>query len=131
MSDPKRDPRDDTEVFSIGTILVKMKAVGREDVERVLEEQSKMSSDELLGALLVRKGIITEEQLEVALSAQEGLRSKRPHVRAMAAASLAVRSSDGVRALAGRVRDAVDGCRRRRTGEGFPAVTLTAEKKDA
>lgn len=128
MSEPKRDPRDDTEVFSIGTILVKMRAVTRDDLNHVLEEQTKMSEDELLGALLVRRGVITEEQLEVALSAQEGLRSKRPHVRALAAANLATRSSDGVRALAGRVRDAVDGCRRKRTGEGFPAVTL-ADKK--
>jgi len=133
VSDPKRDQRDDTEVFSIGTILVKMRAVSREEVRRVLEEQSKMSSDELLGELLVRRGIITEAQLEVALDAQRGLRSRKPHVRALAAADLASRASSGVRNLTARVGEAISDSRRKRTGEAYPAVTalLLAEKKDA
>lgn len=131
---PKRDPRDDTEVFSIGTILVKMRAVTREDVKRVLEEREKMGEDELLGELLVRRGMITEEQLSVALDAQQGLRSRRPHVRALAAADLASRASTGVRAIAGTLREAVFDSARKRTGDAFPAITaamLTTEKKDA
>jgi len=124
----KRDPRDDTEVYSIGTILVKMRATTRESLEAVLREQSRMTEDELVGALLVRAGIITEEQLEVALSAQAGLRSSKPHVRALAAADLACRSSEKVRSLAGLLRRAVSEVRKKRTGEEFPAVQMLGKK---
>jgi len=128
----KRDPRDDTEVFSIGTILVKMKAISRKEIQEVLEEQEKMSKDELLGALLVRRGMITEEQLEIALDAQTGLRSRKPHVRAMAAASLASGASEMVHVVATSLREACGDSRKRRTGEGFPAVSaVMLEKKDA
>lgn len=128
----KRDPRDDTEVFSIGTILVKMKAISREEIQEVLEEQEKMSKDELLGALLVRRGMISEEQLEIALDAQNGLRSRKPHVRAMAAASLASGASQMVHAVASSLKEACGDSKRKRTGEGFPAVSAAMmEKKDA
>jgi hypothetical protein len=131
----KQDPRDNTEVFSIGMILVKMEAVTREDLRAVLEEQKRMSQDELLGELMVRRGMITEAQLAAALNAQRGLRSRRGHVRAMAAADLAGRASEGVRTLAGTLREAVSDLRRKRTGEAYPAITpallASTEKKDA
>jgi hypothetical protein len=123
VSDEKRDPRDDTESYNIGTILVKMRAVSRDEVLRVLREQEKMTEDELIGALLVRRGLISEEQLEVALSAQAGLRSRKPHVRAMAAAALANRASDGVRRLTAAVAEVVGDLQRKRTGSGHPIIT--------
>lgn len=117
------DPRDDTTTFSLGTILVKMKVATREQVAEALAEQQTMTEEEVLGQLLVARGVIDKEQLQVALDAQHGLRSKKRHVRAMAMSRLAEASSRRVVQLAGAVRRAAGEARRATTGHGHPAIT--------
>ena len=118
-----RDRRDDTEAFSLGTILVKMKVVTRDQIASALQEQKQMSEEEVLGQLLVARGVIDNDQLQVALNAQDGLRSKSRHVRAMAMSKLAEASSRGVVRLAGVVRRSASEARRLTTGTGHPAIT--------
>jgi hypothetical protein len=118
-----RDRRDDTETFSLGTILVKMKVATREQIASALAEQKQMSEEEVLGQLLVARGVIDTEQLQVALNAQDGLRSKSRHTRAMAMSRLAEASSRRVVQLAGAVRRSASEARRLTTGTGHPAIT--------
>jgi len=115
--------RDDTGVHSLGSILVRMKAISRSELGNVLREQSRMSEDRILGELLLNRGLIDEGQLKVALHAQEGLRSRRPHVRALAAAELAKISSTKVVQLAAATRSESTVTRKKLTGQEHPAVT--------
>jgi len=124
------DPRDDTEVHSLGTILVKLRAVSRQELEEVISLQREMSQEDLLGELLLRRGIISEDQLHEALKAQRDLRSKKPRRRAMAAADLAARSGRAVSQLAAAVRESVWASRKKRTSStGYPAVTAEDLRK--
>ena len=80
-----RDPNDDTQSYSLGVILAKMmKVADHGEIVEVVQEQSRMSEEEVLGQILVARGVIDKDQLEVALQAQQGLRSKNKHERAMA-----------------------------------------------
>lgn len=119
----KRHPMDQTEVHSIGTILLRMKAITRAELTQVVREQEEMSADQLLGELLINRGFIDAAQLKVALDAQDGLRSRRPHVRAMAAARLAELSTQKVVHLAVVTQEESRTTRRSVTKEDHPAVT--------
>jgi hypothetical protein len=117
MIDPKDDPT------SIGSILVSMGVISIGQLNRAMEEQRTASRDVLIGKLLVAAGFISNEQLEVALNAQTGLRSKKPVVRANAQAEIAEQSSAAVVRIAGHLRKQSADTRRSRTGEGHEAVT--------
>lgn len=115
---------DETGSYSLGVILSKMmKATEFEKIQRCLEEQKSMSEEEVLGQILVAKGLITQDQLLVALEAQRGLRSKKKHERAMAMTRLAECSGQNVVELAQHVKRAsAENKRRLTTGTGYPAV---------
>jgi hypothetical protein len=123
-----RDPRDETERFSLGTILTKLKVVSREDVADALAAQAEMTDDERLGELLVARGRLSREQLEIALAAQRDLRSEDKGTRALAAARLAEISSGRVVSLAKAVRQDADAVRRRSNQVGYPAVVMPAKE---
>jgi len=125
----KRDPRDETAVYSLGTILVKMGAVRREQVEEVLARQRRMTEEELLGDLLVAAGLVSQAQLQEALKAQADLRSRKRHVRARAAAHLAEVSNHRVAAAAREVVSLVRQTSRKRNGDQFPAVALAKSEE--
>ena len=118
-----RDERDDTAMHNIGNILIRMKALNRAELATVLKEQEAMSEEEMLGEMLINRGLIDRSQLKIALDAQENLRSKKPHVRALAAAQLAEISGGKVIQMATATSAASAETRKRVTGEAHPAVT--------
>jgi hypothetical protein len=115
---PKDDPT------SIGAILIAMSAVTPQQLEQALEEKDRASIDVLVGKIMVANGFCTIEQLEVALSAQSGLRSKKSSDRAIAAVDLAHRSHDAVVSMASRLRKTSAGAVRRVSGVGHQAVAV-------
>lgn len=124
MSREPHDPRDDTEAYSIGTILVKQHLIAREELNEVIDIQRRMSEDELLGELLVRRGLITPGQLDTAIAAQRGLRSRRHHERALAAATLAVDSGTRIQGQCAEVNEVIKDLRRKRISDQIPTVRL-------
>jgi hypothetical protein len=117
------DP-DDTQSYSLGVILAKMmKVADRGDIVAAVEEQSRMTEEEVLGQILVARGVIDSQQLEVALQAQRGLRSKNKHERAMAMAKLSEVSGGKIIEFAEVVRKESAACKRSQTGEAHPAIT--------
>jgi hypothetical protein len=114
--------------FSLGTILVKLKIVSREAVEETARIQTGMTRDEYLGELLVARGLLEREQLELALAAQEGLRSTDRAVRALAAAKLAEISSGNVVSASRTLQREVAEFRRESNHVGWPAVGAKVSK---
>jgi hypothetical protein len=118
-----RDPNDDTQSYSLGVILAKMmKVADHGEIVEVVQEQSRMSEEEVLGQILVARGVIDKDQLEVALQAQQGLRSKNKHERAMAMARLSEISGGKIIDFAEAVRKESAACKRG-TGNAHPAIT--------
>lgn len=88
---PKDDPT------SIGAILVKMGVITEDELSLAVEEQENSSIEHLLGKLLVANGLCSMEQIEVALAAQQGMRSEEEHRQAVAIASIAMVRKKSVR----------------------------------
>ncbi len=101
------DERDETKRFSLGTILTKMRACSKTELADAISAQSFMNKiDRLgLGELLISRGKISGEQLEIALAAQIELRSPDKSKRALAAARLSKVSSDRVVKICRDVRE--------------------------
>lgn len=119
-----RDPRDDTQTYSLGVIVSRMMKVATpEQVGAALEEQRRMNEEEVLGSILVARGIIDKEQLTVALEAQRGLRSKKKSERAMAMAKLSQVSGAKIIEIAEVLRKHAGEARRSATGQEHPAIT--------
>lgn len=114
------DP-DKTQSFSLGVILEKMNAASREQIADGLEAQ-KGEPDVRLGEILVRVGVLTQAQLDVALQAQEELRSSKRHVRALAAARLAETSNRSVSTLAKAVKETAQKVRRE-SSDSYERIT--------
>jgi hypothetical protein len=117
---------DETERFSLGTILSKLRIVSRKQLTEVLEIQELMTDDERLGEILIARGMIRRDQLEIALAAQIELRSPDRTRRALAAAALSEATGARVIEFAADLRQSADRLKRR-TGEAFPAVKVGAE----
>ena len=107
---------------TLGSILVAMGALSEEELEEAVQEQEKSSIEQLIGKILVANSAITTQQLDIALSAQDGLRSKKKHIKAGAQAVIATHSSDKVIAVAGRIRKKSATMRKTLTGESLLAV---------
>lgn len=95
-------PADDP--TSLGSILVSMGIISTEQLEQAAEEQRVASPDEMLGAILIANRLVTDKQLDIALSAQHGLRSSTKHAQAMANAEIAHTGVLRVMAMAARIR---------------------------
>lgn len=120
--------RDPTGQFSLGTILTKLKVVTRDEVEEMLRIQGELSDDERLGELLVARGRLSREQLELALAAQRDLRSTDNCTRALAAARLADLSTSKIVAFSRELRESAISVRRESDHVGWPAVAPAVEK---
>jgi len=114
-------PADDP--TSLGSILVDMGLLSRENLATVVELQERSSLDQLLGRLAVAEGLISADQLEEALSAQAGLRSKSRPRRALAQAKIVELSAALVKGAATRLRARATEVRKAHTGQGYPAVS--------
>lgn len=87
MKAPKDDPS------SIGNILLRMRLVTQDQLNAITEEQHHMREDHMMGNLMVAKGWITREQLELALTAQRGMRTGGRNGQALAVAELSLAHS--------------------------------------
>lgn len=116
-----RDPMDDTGSFTVGVVLQKMRAASEDEIRKALILQEENS--EMLGKILVAEGIITQVQLDDALQTQKDLRSKKKHVRALAAARLAETSIENVSDFANKVEELTEDTKRKTTGRGHPVIT--------
>lgn len=67
---PEKDPS------SIGNILVSMGLIKQEELEKLVIEFKK-TEDQLLGEFLIKKSIITTENVELALIKQRAMRNER------------------------------------------------------
>lgn len=122
----KRPEDDET---SIGRILIAMGLCTPGQVSRAAELQRKATAEDRIGIFLVAHGHVSMEQLELALNAQEGLRSKAKHKRALAQASIAQQSGSSIVKLVDRVRGKAAEARRK-TGTEFPAVSLSVTERE-
>lgn len=116
----KRPEDDET---SVGRVLIAMGVCTPGQVARAAELQRKMAEDERIGVYLVAHGHASLEQLRMAINAQEGLRSKAKHKRALAQATIAQQSGASVVSLADRVMGRAAEVRKK-TGQGYPAVQV-------
>lgn len=105
---------------TVGEILIEMGVCTSGQVARAAEKQSKDAEDKRIGMYLVALGFISQNQLAHALNAQEGLRSGKRHLRALAQASIAEQSTASVTELAKHVRQRSSETRRKITGEHAP-----------
>ena len=118
---------DNLATSTLGEILIRMKVVTEAQLDQTLAMQEQMSPEEMLGQILVAQGIIDNDQLQVALDAQKGLRSKDRTKRALAMSRLAQVSGQKVVAMVSNLEATSHACLRsygrERTPE--PAVMLT------
>jgi hypothetical protein len=112
---PKKDPT------SIGSILVAMGVITEDQLNEVTSEQN--SIDILLGKLLVANGLISPVQLESALMSQQGLRSNKKHLKAIAQAKIAECGGGAVINFATQIRQQSTEIKKSVTGTEFPAVS--------
>lgn len=121
MSGKPPIPSDDP--TSLGCILIAMSAVTPDQLSEAVEQQRMSSIELLLGKLLVADGHCTGEQLEIALAAQEAMRSKDKRKQAMAVAEIAThrkRLANGARL---RIIERSASIVKKATGQDHPAIT--------
>ena len=85
------NPKDDT--TSIGSILLNMGVITREQLDVAVRTQRCLHTDTLLGVLLVHEGYCTKEELEEAIDTQISMRNGHKANRAIAFANFAMRKS--------------------------------------
>jgi len=61
----------------VGEVLLAMKAINPQDLEKVLAEQKKRPDGKLLGELLVHRGLVSSDVVQKALWVQERLGHKK------------------------------------------------------
>lgn len=117
------NPADDP--TSIGAILMNMGAVTQEQIEEVIEEQRRLREDALLGRLLVAKGYCSQEQFDIAMTAQTSMRNGNKERRALAVAdiSLARTRRNSVIATRQRIVEKGQACIKHFTGGDLIAIT--------
>jgi hypothetical protein len=116
------NPKDDD--TSLGAILLQMGVITPSQLNIALEKQHNSTLEEQLGMVLVHVGFCTNQEVELALSAQASIRSSKDKevTKACAAIDLAIQRKrhNGAR------RDAImKGAQftKRTSGTGYPAVT--------
>jgi hypothetical protein len=110
------------EASTLGSILIALGYVSRDQLENSAREQAAMSKEELIGRMLVVRGELDPGHLEKALELQCRLRSKKCHVRAIAQAELAEQTSQRTIELAKELRIETAKVRRESSGLGYPSV---------
>lgn len=84
MMDPKDDPT------SLGAILLALDLVDEGQLLEAIEKQKRLRDETVLGLILVNDNVITSAQLDMALSAQESMRTNGKHGLAMGVADIAL-----------------------------------------
>jgi hypothetical protein len=107
---------------SIGAILIAMSAITPEQLVEAVEQQERSTLEHLLGKLLVADGHCTSEQLDIALAAQEAMRSKDKKRQALAVAEIATVRKRGTNGARQRLIERSASIVRKATGQGHPAV---------
>jgi hypothetical protein len=120
-----KEPKDDQ--TSLGSILLDWGIVTKEQLEKALKEQKILRGDALLGKLLVADGSCTPEEINIAMSAQAGMRKGDYTKQALAVADLAIERQRRKSVIERRDRVIRAGERLRRsiTGEDHPAITVS------
>lgn len=117
-------PADDP--TSLGSILVTMGMITEDQLAEIVELQERATVDQLIGRLAVAEQLITADQLEEALSAQAGLRSKSKPKRALAQAKIVELSAAVITGAATRLRARAAEVRKASTGQGYGGATASA-----
>ena len=112
------DWKDQTEVYSLGKILVRMKAINNNELQETIKRQN----GQKIGQMLLQDKKITDEQLKVGLHLQKNLRSNTPYKKAMAAAELARISAKKVLEFANSMKSKVLKTKKKITGEDNPVI---------
>ena len=120
MSQRMRPAEDPT---SIGCILVAMSAITPEQLQQVVEQQEQSSLEFLLGKLMVADGYCTREQLEIALAAQDAMRSRDKKKQALAITEIAMHRKRGTNGAQHRIIERSASIVRKATGQDHPAIT--------
>lgn len=84
-------PRDDP--TSLGNILLEWEIITEDQLDKALKEQEELRGDDLLGKLLIANGFVSEEEIQIAMSAQASMRESKKTKRAMAVADIAIERS--------------------------------------
>jgi len=108
---------------SLGSILVAMGTISPDSLKAAVEMQERLSTDELLGKLLVAEGGCTQEQVAIALSAQDDMRSRDKSKQALAVASIAQIRKAGTNGARQHLISKAEGVTRKATGQAHPAIT--------
>jgi hypothetical protein len=118
-----RKPPAADDPTSLGCILVAMSAVTPDQLAEAVEQQERSSIEHLLGKLLVADGHCTNDQLEIALAAQEAMRSKDKRKQAMAVAEIAKHRKRGTNGARLRIIERSASIVKKATGQDHPAIT--------
>lgn len=84
----KRKPADDS--TSIGSILLDMGAITKEQLVEVVKQQQQLTEEQLLGQLMIACKLCTPQQIRKALEVQLGKRSLNNDERALAQFDIAI-----------------------------------------
>jgi hypothetical protein len=114
-------PSDDP--TSLGCILVAMSAVTPDQLAEAVDQQKRASIEHLLGKLLVADGHCTPEQLEIALAAQDAMRSKDRTKQAIAVAEIARHRKKKTNGARLRILERSASIVKKATGQDHPAIT--------
>ena len=110
---------------SLGSILVRLGMITTDQLDSVIKLlESSRSLDILLGRVAVTEGLITDTQLQEALTAQSGLRSRSKPRQALAQARLATMAADSVMACASQLRTKAVAASASIRGSGFNRFVL-------
>jgi hypothetical protein len=100
-----------------------MSAITPDQLSGAVELQETSTLEHLLGKLLVAEGDCTNEQLEVALAAQEAMRCKSKTKQALAVAEIAKYRKRGNNGAQRRVIERSASLVKKATGSDHPAIT--------
>jgi hypothetical protein len=125
---PAEDPT------SLGSLLLEWEVITKEQLEAALDEQRTLRGDDLLGRLLVASGACSQDEIEIAMSAQKSMRAKGggKHKRAMACADLALERHrrDSIIIKRRNVIEQAEKVRTSISGESVPATMLAKTTSD-
>lgn len=107
---------------SLGSILVQMGMITEEQLAEIVQLQDRASIDLLIGRLAIAEALITPDQLEEALSAQAGLRSKSRSRRALAQVKIVELSAVVIKRTATSLKVQAVAMRRARASGGYAAA---------
>jgi len=116
------NPKDDP--TSVGLILIKMGVITKEDLVAAIDEQDNSSIEYLLGKLLVANGVCSKEQVEIALAAQQGMRSNEDHKKAVAIASIATARKKMMRQAGQHMIERTDALAIKTGSDIYPVVVM-------